>query len=80
MAKSRRMMVLSKHEDPTGFLNLFRMASADRFGDPSGVLHGRGRWPNLTKAGPGRRRTGPWNSAGSKLAKMLQGKVMRRGR
>lgn len=48
------MKKLPRQEDPTGFLNLFRMAAADRFGDPSGNINGRGRWHHLKKKGPGR--------------------------
>lgn len=55
------MRQLPRREDPTGFLNLFRMAASDAFGDPKGKIHGRGKWPHLRKAGPGCRRTGPWN-------------------
>lgn len=50
-----RMSSLPKREDPTGFLNLFRLASMDRFGDPSGYIQGRGRWHHGRKKGPGRR-------------------------
>lgn len=49
------MRVLSDKQDPTGFLNLFRLASMDRFGDPSGHIQGRGRWEHGRKKGPGRR-------------------------
>lgn len=49
-----RMHSLSVKEDPTGFLNLFRLASMDRFGDPSGHIQGRGRWHHGSKKGPGR--------------------------
>jgi hypothetical protein len=52
-----RMELLPRKEDPTGFLSLFRMAAMDRFGDPSGVIQGRGRWHHPRKAGPGRRNT-----------------------
>jgi hypothetical protein len=48
------MKPLTRKEDPTGFLNLFRMAASDRFGNPAGVIEGRGRWGHHTKAGPGR--------------------------
>lgn len=55
------MKQLSRKEDPTGFLNLFRHEASMRFGDPAGRIQGQGRQPNLTKKGPGRRRIGPWN-------------------
>jgi hypothetical protein len=55
------MRELKRKEDPTGFLNLFRHAAALAFGDPSGFVRGRGRWPHHRKAGPGRRPAGPWN-------------------
>ncbi len=50
-----RMHSLPVREDPTGFLNLFRLAAMDRFGDPSGYIQGRGRWHHGRKKGPGRR-------------------------
>jgi hypothetical protein len=49
------MMLLKAEKDPTGFLSLFRFASAQRFGDPSGHIQGRGLWHHGTKAGPGRK-------------------------
>jgi hypothetical protein len=49
-------------QDPTNLLNLFRYVAAIRYGDPNGHIQGQGKQPNLTKAGPGRRRTGPWNA------------------
>jgi hypothetical protein len=52
---------LPEKQDPTGFLNLFRYAAAMRFGDPSNVVRGRGRWHHPTKSGPGRRHEGAWN-------------------
>lgn len=75
-----RMNVLPRKEDPTGFLSLFRMAAMDRFGDPSGVIQGRGRWHHPRKAGPGRRNTAPWNDCqhGSKGLRSNLG--LRRGR
>ncbi len=62
-----RMKPLSNRDDPTGFLSLFRLASMDRFGDPSGNIQGRGRWHHGKKRGPGRRNSGSRNPAGSKL-------------
>lgn len=50
-----RMRPLKSKDDPSGFLNLFRLASMDRFGDPSGFIQGHGRYGNHTKRGPGRR-------------------------
>lgn len=61
------MKNLNRTEDPSGFLNLFRYAASMRYGDPAGVIQGQGKQPSLTKSGPGRRRTGPWNEPGSKL-------------
>lgn len=55
------MRQLKRKEDPSGFLNMFRYTAAMMFGDPRGNIQGQGRQPNLTKAGPGRRRTGKWN-------------------
>lgn len=48
------MRKLTKSEDPTGFLRMFRIVAADSFGDPSGRIQGRGCWHNPTKKGPGR--------------------------
>jgi hypothetical protein len=72
------MKRLSKAEDPTSFFNLIRQVASDLFGDPRGVIQGQGRQPNLTKAGPGRRRAGPWNGC-QHGAKGLNNRVIRRG-
>jgi hypothetical protein len=61
------MKPLSRQADPTGFFNLLRYEAAMRFGDPAGVIQGRGRQHHHTKSGPGRRRAGPWNPPGAKL-------------
>lgn len=73
------MRRLTRKEDPTGFLNLFRDEARARYSDPRGVIQGAGRQPNLTKAVPGRRRTGPWNPC-AHGAKHLNSRVPRRGR
>jgi len=73
------MRRLPDKHDPTGFLNLFRYVASMRFGDPAGVIQGQGRQPNLTKAGPGRRRTGAWNPC-THGAKHCSSRVLRRGR
>ncbi len=74
------MRLLPFKEDPTGFLNLFRGAAADRFGDPSGFLRGRGRWPHHTKSGPGRRRAGPWHDCAGGATGLRTNHGLRRGR
>lgn len=61
------MRQLTRKEDPSGFLTLFRHAASMMHGDPSGTIHSRGRWHSPTKKGPGRRHEGARNQAGSKL-------------
>lgn len=74
------MRRLSRTEDPTGYLDLFRLVASDRFGDPSGVIHARGKYQHRCKAGPGRRHEGPWRGSSRHGAKWLNPNVMRRGR
>lgn len=73
------MRRLSRTEDPTGCLNLFRYEAATRFGDPSGNIRTRGQYEHHAKRGPGRRAfaTGwPCLHGG----KWVGRNVMRRGR
>ncbi|HEU4627202.1 MAG TPA: hypothetical protein VFS52_20745 [Steroidobacteraceae bacterium] len=76
------MRRLSTAEDPTGFLNLFRHAASDRFGDPRGFIQGHGRYRSPTKAGPGRIHglDYPVVRRNAKGSKAFNSRVMRRGR
>lgn len=73
------MKHLTRKEDPTGFLNLFRHEASMRFGDPSGLIYSRGKWHHECKRGPGRRHVRGVNGASLNGSKHLHSSPTPRG-
>jgi len=63
------MRALPRKQDPTGIFNLLRRVARERYGDPAGLIQGRGQWPHKTRKGPGRRATPSSHPAGTKLVR-----------